>query len=170
MVLPAEYGVDPTGVGRLTGLSEMGEIKVQLAKEAAADRALDQNQGRAPASAGPDKRSSLFGSIVAELLVRPAAAQAASVARSQEMTVALSPIDLIPDFVPLLGYVDDLVIVPIGILLAVKLVPAVLMAEFRAEAVRRAKPISRGGLVLIVVMWAIAAAVLLWLFWPGGTA
>ena len=48
---------------------------------------------------------------------------------------ALSPIDLIPDFIPILGYLDDLVILPLGIMLAVKLVPADLMTEFRAAAV-----------------------------------
>ena len=47
---------------------------------------------------------------------------------------ALSPIDLIPDFIPVIGYVDDLVIVPLGIRLAVKLVPADLMHEFRKAA------------------------------------
>lgn len=50
---------------------------------------------------------------------------------------ALSPIDLIPDFVPVLGYLDDLVIVPLGILLAVRLVPAALMQEFRERAAAR---------------------------------
>src|SRR5262245_33820874 len=62
---------------------------------------------------------------------------------------ALSPIDLIPDFIPVLGYLDDLIIVPLGIVLAVKLVPRDLMSEFRAQAARRAKPTSKGGLVLI---------------------
>jgi uncharacterized membrane protein YkvA (DUF1232 family) len=47
---------------------------------------------------------------------------------------ALSPIDLIPDFIPVLGYLDDLVIVPLGILAASKLVPADLMVEFRSAA------------------------------------
>ncbi len=59
---------------------------------------------------------------------------------------ALSPIDLIPDFVPVLGYLDDLMIVPLGILLAVRLVPDELMAEFRADADRRPaaeKPLRR---------------------------
>jgi len=78
---------------------------------------------------------------------------------------ALSPIDLIPDFVPVLGYLDDLLIVPLGILLAVRLVPSALMAEFRAEAASRAtRPTSRAGLVLVVALW-IAAAVLIWAFW-----
>jgi len=49
---------------------------------------------------------------------------------------ALSPIDLIPDFIPVLGYIDDLLIVPAGIWIAVRLVPAELMDEFRAEAER----------------------------------
>src|SRR5213594_185965 len=47
---------------------------------------------------------------------------------------ALSPIDLIPDFVPVLGYLDDLIIVPAGIVLAIKLIPAPVMAEARERA------------------------------------
>src|SRR5712691_7272352 len=47
---------------------------------------------------------------------------------------AVSPIDLIPDFIPVLGYLDDLIIVPLGILLVIKLIPAGLMAEFRTQA------------------------------------
>src|SRR5438132_13129736 len=50
---------------------------------------------------------------------------------------ALSPIDLIPDFIPVLGYLDDLIIVPLGLLLVIKLIPAELMGEFRAEATQR---------------------------------
>lgn len=79
---------------------------------------------------------------------------------------ALSPIDLIPDFIPIIGYLDDLIIVPLGILLAVKLVPADLMQEFRDEATRRAKPVSKVGLAFVVAVWILAALVLLWLFWP----
>src|SRR5437870_4827402 len=56
---------------------------------------------------------------------------------------ALSPIDLIPDFVPVLGYLDDIVIVPLGILAVVRLIPPELMAEFRAEAVLCERPVSR---------------------------
>jgi uncharacterized membrane protein YkvA (DUF1232 family) len=82
---------------------------------------------------------------------------------------ALSPIDLIPDFIPVLGYLDDLIIVPLGIMLAVRLIPAELMAEFRAEAARRAeKPTSRIGMSVVVVIWIAATAFLIWLFWPGG--
>ena len=80
---------------------------------------------------------------------------------------ALSPIDLIPDFVPVLGYLDDLVIVPLGILLAAWLVPADLMAEFRAEAARRTKPMSRAGLVAVLVIWVAAALLLAAWLWRG---
>ncbi len=80
---------------------------------------------------------------------------------------ALSPIDLIPDVIPVLGYLDDLLIVPLGILLAVRLVPAALMAEFRAAAADLAsRPVSRAGMVGIVLIWGLTAVGLLWLFWP----
>jgi uncharacterized membrane protein YkvA (DUF1232 family) len=80
---------------------------------------------------------------------------------------ALSPIDLIPDFVPVLGYLDDLLIVPLGIMLAIKLVPPDLMAEFRAEAAtREARPVSRVGAAAIIVLWLFAIVFLVWLFWP----
>ena len=73
---------------------------------------------------------------------------------------ALSPIDLIPDFIPVLGYLDDLVIVPVGILAAVRLIPAPLMLEFRAEAARReGRPSSRAGIVVIACIWIVALAI-----------
>ena len=79
---------------------------------------------------------------------------------------ALSPIDLIPDFIPVLGYVDDAVIVPAGILLAVKLIPDDLMAEFRAEAARiEARPTSLSGAVFIVLLWLAAMALVVWWLW-----
>jgi uncharacterized membrane protein YkvA (DUF1232 family) len=72
---------------------------------------------------------------------------------------ALSPIDLIPDFIPVLGYLDDLVIVPAGILLTVRMIPAPLMIEFRAEAAQRqGRPASRAGLVAIICVWLLALA------------
>ncbi len=83
---------------------------------------------------------------------------------------ALSPIDLIPDFIPVLGYLDDLIIVPLGILLAVRLVPPDLMAEFRREADRLSeRPASRAGAAMIIALWLLAAATLFWAFWPRGT-
>jgi uncharacterized membrane protein YkvA (DUF1232 family) len=69
---------------------------------------------------------------------------------------ALSPIDLIPDFVPVLGYLDDVIIVPAGILLTVRMIPSALMEEFRAEAARREdRPNSHVGAVFIALLWMI---------------
>lgn len=83
---------------------------------------------------------------------------------------ALSPIDLIPDFIPVLGYLDEAILLPLAILLAVRLVPPQLMAEFRAEADLRAeRPVSRVAAAFIVILWIAAAALMLWLFWPGPT-
>jgi uncharacterized membrane protein YkvA (DUF1232 family) len=80
---------------------------------------------------------------------------------------ALSPIDLIPDFIPVLGYLDDLIIVPLGILLVIKLIPAELMAEFRTEAARReGAPRSTVAAVVIVLTWIAAAGLLFWWLWP----
>jgi uncharacterized membrane protein YkvA (DUF1232 family) len=78
---------------------------------------------------------------------------------------ALSPIDLIPDFVPVLGYLDDLVIVPLGIYVAVRLIPPEIMAEHRRAVVGEA-PASRAGAIGIIVVWIAGAAFLTWLFWP----
>lgn len=72
-------------------------------------------------------------------------------------------------FIPVLGYLDDLILVPLGIALAVRLIPPALLAEFRAEAARReALPTSRAAAAAIVALWLGAAALLLWLFWPSG--
>ena len=80
---------------------------------------------------------------------------------------ALSPIDLIPDFIPVLGYIDDLLIVPVGIWIAVRLMPAELMDEFRAAAEKvEARPKSRAGALLVVAVWLVAAGLLTWWFWP----
>ncbi|MCF6109972.1 YkvA family protein [Mesorhizobium muleiense] len=80
---------------------------------------------------------------------------------------ALSPIDLIPDFIPVLGYLDDLIIVPLGVVLAIRLVPPSLMAEFRARAAALEKqPQSRMGMFIVVALWLALAALLIWAFWP----
>jgi uncharacterized membrane protein YkvA (DUF1232 family) len=76
---------------------------------------------------------------------------------------ALSPIDLIPDFVPVLGYLDDLVLIPFGILLALKLIPPQVMAECRAQAqaaMLTEKPASRVAAAVIIVIWLTAAALI----------
>src|SRR5512145_1475333 len=67
---------------------------------------------------------------------------------------ALSPIDLIPDFVPVLGYLDDLVLLPLGIALAVKLIPAGVMVEARLTATEaEGGMIGKGGAVVIALVW-----------------
>lgn len=66
---------------------------------------------------------------------------------------ALSPIDLIPDAIPLLGYLDELVIVPLGLWLAIRLISPALMAELRETATSQARPISRAGLAIVIVLW-----------------
>jgi uncharacterized membrane protein YkvA (DUF1232 family) len=76
---------------------------------------------------------------------------------------ALSPIDLIPDVIPILGYLDDLVIVPLGIVLAVKLMPRDLMAEFRARATEvTERPTSRAAAVAIVAVWLALVGLCAW--------
>lgn len=73
---------------------------------------------------------------------------------------ALSPIDLIPDFVPVLGLVDDLLIVPAGIWLVLHLIPAPLMASFRRDADQVVdRPVSRAGMVAIALVWLTTALV-----------
>ena len=67
----------------------------------------------------------------------------------------------------MLGYLDDVVIVPLGILLVVKLIPPPLMAEFRQKALRQAeRPTSRIGALVIIVIWIAAFTFTLWAFWP----
>ena len=69
---------------------------------------------------------------------------------------ALSPIDLIPDFVPILGYLDDLVLIPLGVTLAIKMIPPAVMSECRArarEVMANGKPVSRVAGAVIVLIW-----------------
>jgi uncharacterized membrane protein YkvA (DUF1232 family) len=79
---------------------------------------------------------------------------------------AFSPIDLIPDFIPVLGYLDDLILIPLGVALVVRWVPADVMADAKAKAHATAqRPTSRGMAVLIVALWLALAAALAWWGW-----
>lgn len=78
---------------------------------------------------------------------------------------AFSPIDLIPDFIPVLGLLDDLVLIPLGILLAIRLVPPAVLAECRARAQERRKLVSRAAGVVVVLVWLGVAALGLWWAW-----
>jgi hypothetical protein len=90
IVLPAEYAIDPTGIGKAIGLAEMGEIKTQLAAEAEADRIKDEAQPAPASPTAPDQRSGILGSVIAELFVGSARAQEAA-QKSEETKVTLKP-------------------------------------------------------------------------------
>jgi uncharacterized membrane protein YkvA (DUF1232 family) len=78
---------------------------------------------------------------------------------------AFSPIDLIPDFIPVLGYLDDLILVPLGIWLVVSLIPEQAMAEYRARAseVMQRPHDGKVAAIAIVLLWTFGAALLCWL-------
>lgn len=81
---------------------------------------------------------------------------------------ALSPIDLIPDFIPVLGLLDDLILVPLGILLVRRLIPAEVLDDARRRAEGNGEPVSRKAAVVIVGLWLLFAglaayAVRVWL-------
>lgn len=80
---------------------------------------------------------------------------------------AVSPIDLIPDFIPVVGYLDEIVVLPLGIMLAIRLIPPEIMDEHRANAdARMGRPTSRIAAGVIVGLWLAAIGLLAWLFWP----
>ena len=76
---------------------------------------------------------------------------------------ALSPIDLIPDVIPVLGFLDELILLPIAIALIARLIPADILAESRAAAqTMLEKPRSKGGAAIIIGIWVLGAGALLW--------
>ncbi|MBF0329039.1 MAG: DUF1232 domain-containing protein [Nitrospirae bacterium] len=80
----------------------------------------------------------------------------------------LSPIDLIPDFLPVLGYLDDLILVPIGIAVAIKLIPDSVMADCRSKAAKTIQKGKRLGLIagsIIIVIWLVLAGLMvMWIY------
>ena len=85
---------------------------------------------------------------------------------------ALSPIDLIPDFIPILGYVDDLIIVPLGIWLVLSLIPQEIMTASRARADEAVTgPHGKIAAFVIIAIWIVGGAALGWsllAYWRGG--
>jgi uncharacterized membrane protein YkvA (DUF1232 family) len=78
---------------------------------------------------------------------------------------ALSPIDLIPDFIPVLGYLDDIILIPLGIVLTVKMIPPSVLEECRAKArSAQEKPKSWVGATIIISIWILLSAVLIMKF------
>jgi uncharacterized membrane protein YkvA (DUF1232 family) len=79
---------------------------------------------------------------------------------------ALSPIDLIPDFIPVIGYLDDLIIVPLGIMAAIRLIPANVLNELRTKAAERtSRPTSKAAMLVIIALWVACGALLLAACW-----
>ena len=79
---------------------------------------------------------------------------------------ALSPIDLIPDFIPLLGYLDDMVLIPLGIMLVIRMIPAEVLAECRQKSEAIVEGATRAGKIaaaVIVLIWILTAALAVWL-------
>ena len=74
---------------------------------------------------------------------------------------AFSPIDLVPDFIPIIGYLDDLVLIPLGIKIALSMIPENVMSESRERAqeiIRQGKPVNRVAAVVIISIWLLLAA------------
>jgi len=77
-----------------------------------------------------------------------------------------SPIDLIPDFIPVLGFLDDLIITPVGLWLAIRMIPPEVMQDARrqaAEQLLNGKIISKAGLVMVIAIWLLLAGAAIWL-------
>jgi uncharacterized membrane protein YkvA (DUF1232 family) len=75
---------------------------------------------------------------------------------------AFSPIDLIPDPIPILGYLDDLILVPLGVVLALKMIPKEVMTDCRErsqEIMRQGKPVNRIAAIVIIAIWILFAAI-----------
>jgi len=92
----------------------------------------------------------------------------AKVFAASVVAYAFSPLDLIPDFVPVLGYLDDLILIPLGIVVAIKLVPPDVLAECRARAqvaAANGEPVNRIAAVVIIGIWVLLAGLcLLWAY------
>jgi len=76
-----------------------------------------------------------------------------------------SPIDSIPDFIPVLGHLDDLIVTPLGIYLALRMVPPEVMVDARRRAeelMQQGRPVSRAGAIMVVAIWLVVAAAIAW--------
>ncbi len=82
---------------------------------------------------------------------------------------ALSPIDLIPDFIPVLGYLDDLILVPLGIALLIKIIPGDILKECRTKAegdLSKRKPRNWVAAIIVILIWMLVIYFIVALIWP----
>lgn len=80
---------------------------------------------------------------------------------------AVSPIDLIPDFIPVLGMLDDIILLPAAIIVAIRMIPSEVMADARARSDQLSLTPSRTAAVVMVLLWALALGCLVVWLWPG---
>lgn len=99
-----------------------------------------------------------------KLFKHPQTPRAAKVVAIAVIAYAVSPIDLIPDFIPVIGQLDDLILLPLGVALAVKLTPPALWEARLREAEASAEKLPRlwWGAVLIVLLWAVMFGLFVW--------
>jgi uncharacterized membrane protein YkvA (DUF1232 family) len=99
------------------------------------------------------------------LLKDPRTPLVAKLVAGMVVAYALSPIDLIPDFIPVLGLLDDVVLIPLGVALAVKLVPPVLWADMQqqADAFQGRLPRMMWGLLMVIAIWLVLLG--FFIFW-----
>jgi uncharacterized membrane protein YkvA (DUF1232 family) len=85
------------------------------------------------------------------------------------LAYALSPIDLIPDVIPIFGYLDDLVIVPAGLALAIKMIPPEVLSDARRTAMQHQDQFSvlgKFGTAIIILLWILVAVMIIWQLHP----
>lgn len=90
----------------------------------------------------------------------PRVSSAARIFTACVVAYAFSPIDLIPDFIPVIGYLDDLILIPLGVKIALSMIPAEVMSESRMqgqEMIRQDKPVNWVAAVLIILIWVLLA-------------
>lgn len=80
---------------------------------------------------------------------------------------ALSPIDLIPDFIPVLGYLDEVILLPLAMAGVIRLIDPAIMSEHRSAATDIVmRSVSKLGAAIVIVIWAVSGGLLIWQFWP----
>ena len=117
--------------------------------------------------AGKLKKIRVYLIALWKLVRHPEAPRSAKWIALAVIAYAVSPIDLIPDFIPVLGLLDDLIIVPLGVALVVSLTPKPLWQSLllQAEASADKLPSMKWGALIVALMWIIVVALIAWWFW-----